>query len=159
MKITDLSQADSELVLAHFNSLSESSLRSRFGFSPSQSTLESYIRFMFSGHDFVFAAMKDSKVVGLAHLAVKGGVAELGLSILDEAQGQGLGRVLVGQCLEQCQKRNVKEMLLLTVAHNFKVLRLLRRYPHRMTSGLEGSMAAIDVSKWASDSELKGLAA
>lgn len=148
MDLVRLSDKDSHLVLEHFKTLTDASLRSRFGFSPSSTTLNVYIEFMFKGQSRVFAAWEGERVIGLAHLSIEKSSAELGISILDGHQGKGIGRILIEQCLVECDKENVREMLLLTVAHNFKVLRLLRSYPHTIKSGLDGCMAAIDVTKW-----------
>lgn len=148
MNLVRLERNENTLVLEHFNLLSDSSMRSRFGFSPSPATLVSYAHRMFEGAGAVLAVKEDGRVVALAHLSFEEQSCELGISILDERQGCGIGRFLMDESLRECALAGIKTMHLLTVAHNFKVLRLLRAYPHRINSGLDGSMAAIDVDAW-----------
>jgi RimJ/RimL family protein N-acetyltransferase len=76
-----------------------------------------------------------SDVLGLVHYAVDEslptGAAELGIVVIDHAQGQGLGRFLLEQISQQALIRGIHEFQMYIHLENEAMIRLLQRigYP------------------------------
>jgi ribosomal-protein-alanine N-acetyltransferase len=70
----------------------------------------------------------DGTPVGLAQLAVRQGIGWIeAIAIAPAYQGRGLGRLLVGSCVDQLRARQAQTVRLLVFQSNELALRLYRR--------------------------------
>jgi GNAT superfamily N-acetyltransferase len=92
--IRRLGEAHRRSVVEHLQQLPESDLRLRFGHG-SKSVVEDYASSFDFRRDAVLGAVdSEGRLLGLAHVPIRDGVAELGVSVLPCARGRGLGLAL-----------------------------------------------------------------
>ena len=116
---------DRARVEAHLRALEPAARRSRFLASVADSSLERYVQGLHPPHDVLIGALQAAHgtgLVGLAHLALfthQGlAAAELGLSILAPARGQGLGRRLTKHAMAVASGLGAKRLVLFFDADN-----------------------------------------
>jgi GNAT superfamily N-acetyltransferase len=90
-----LSPANRDALRRHFHALEASDRRLRFGSMISDAGIDDYVTQIDFDRDVVFGTFDDDlNLTGVAHVAVAGGVAELGVSVLPGHRGQGIGSAL-----------------------------------------------------------------
>jgi hypothetical protein len=90
-----LSPASRDALLHHFLALETNDRRLRFGSMISDEGIADYIARIDFERDAVFGVFDDELgLTGVAHVAVAGGVAELGVSVLHGHRGEGIGSAL-----------------------------------------------------------------
>src|SRR5258705_2389835 len=81
-------------LLAHLLALGAEDRRLRFEYSMSDDGVRRYVEGIDFSHDAVFAVTDaDLTIVGAAHLARKDRHADLGVSVLSQSRGRGIGGV------------------------------------------------------------------
>ena len=79
-------------LLAHFVALDSEDRRLRFGHAPGDEGLAQYVESLDLTRDSVLAVYDAHRhIIAAAHIAMRGGNAETGLSVLPQARGLGLG--------------------------------------------------------------------
>lgn len=79
----------------HFHALEPDDRRLRFGSMISNDGIDHYVAQIDFDRDAVFGVFDDElNLAGVAHVAVGGGVAELGVSVLPGHRGRGVGSAL-----------------------------------------------------------------
>jgi len=98
-----LSPADRPAILRHLARLGPEQARLRFGHSPTDSSLASYLKSLDFDRDALFGAVDDAsgEMFAFAQMAQdpEPGCGELGLSVELSCQGLGLGKALLGRAL------------------------------------------------------------
>jgi GNAT superfamily N-acetyltransferase len=90
-----LSPANRDALLHHFRALEANDRRLRFGSMISDEGIADYVAQIDFDRDAVFGVFDDELgLAGVAHVAVAGGVAELGVSVLPGHRGAGIGSAL-----------------------------------------------------------------
>lgn len=90
-----LTAADGSTLLAHFTALDAEDRRLRFGVTVDDEFLARYVAGLDFERDLVFGARgAPGRWVGIGHLVREGKAAELGLSVLPEGRGHGLGSAI-----------------------------------------------------------------
>lgn len=90
-----LSAADTGSLIAHFTALGPEDRRLRFGLQVDDAFIERYVRGIDFERDVVFGARSGpGQWVGIGHLVLDGKYTELGLSVLPDARGRGLGAAI-----------------------------------------------------------------
>jgi RimJ/RimL family protein N-acetyltransferase len=130
-----LTAADRAAVADHFLALDADDRRLRFGASLSDEAvlhLEERIDF---GRDEIFGVPGDDlRLLGVVHVASYPGRAELGLSVLPEARGQGVGAALFSRAVMHLTNRGVREVFVHCVRENGAMMRLARRNGMRLVA-------------------------
>lgn len=94
-----LSPLDRPRLCAHFEALDDADRRLRFGGALPNEMLQEYVARIDFTHDRVFAAFDPTfAVVAVAHLGIRAGTAEIGLSVLPAQRREGLALRLVERC-------------------------------------------------------------
>lgn len=110
--LRELTAEDRERLLVHFLALGDEDRMLRFGQRVANHVIENYVRNIDYVRDTLFGVVNSEQhLVGVGHLAcpaANGGnrTAELGISVLEEARGQGVGTKLFERAA--MRSRNVR---------------------------------------------------
>jgi RimJ/RimL family protein N-acetyltransferase len=130
-----LTAADSAAVADHFLALDADDRRLRFGASLSDEAVRHLEERIDFGRDEIFGAQGDDlRLLGVVHVAFYPGRAELGLSVLPEARGQGVGAALFSRAVMHLTNRGVREVFVHCVRENGAMMRLARRNGMRLVA-------------------------
>ena len=115
--------------LDHLLALPPEDARLRFGSAISAETITKYVRGIDFDTDEVFGVYGDGMMlVGAAHLAFNGDeAAELGVSVLPQQRGHGVGEALVARAAEHARNRKVRQLYMHCLAENATMIHIARR--------------------------------
>ena len=112
----------------HLLALPPGDARLRFGSAITAETITKYVRGIDFDTDEVFGVHGHGlALVGAAHLAFAGETAELGVSVLPEQRGRGVGEALVTRAAEHARNRKVRQLFMHCLAENSVMIRIARR--------------------------------
>ncbi len=132
-----LSPADREALAEHFLALGPEDRRLRFGALLSDEAILDMEQRIDFERDRLFAVADDElRLLGVVHVAFYKGKAELGLSVLPAARGQGLGNALFSRAVMHLRNRMVREVFVHCLTENGAMMHLARK--HRMRVEHEG---------------------
>ncbi len=121
-------------ILRHFLSLSDADRSLRFGNALSDEALADYVAKLDFRQDALFGLSKiRGPLLALAHLALgqtepgRQVQAELGLSVLANARGQGLGSRLFKHALDYCLKLKIDAFYMHCLANNQTMLHIAKK--------------------------------
>jgi RimJ/RimL family protein N-acetyltransferase len=127
---------------SHFLALSPHDRRLRFGATLSETAITGYVQGIDFQRDAVFGVIAPEGLVGVAHLAMGGDVAELGISVLPQARGRGAGQRLFCRGTEHARERGLRRLLMHCLADNAAMMHIARR------SGMSVVVAAGDADAY-----------
>lgn len=120
----------------HLLALDAEDRRLRFGSPMSDPRIVDYVRHIPLEHDAVFVVTDDElAIVAAAHLARSYEVAEIGLSVLREVRGRGLGSALFERCITRARNWRLRALFSACLAENETMVYLSRKH------GLSGHAA------------------
>lgn len=135
--LSDQHRAD---LLAHFVQLGPEDRRLRFGTAIADAGIQSYVNLIDFTQSDVFAVFDEEvRIIGAVHLAYAEDSAELGLSVLREARGMGIGNSLFEKATVHLSNRFVRSVYMHCLRENQVILHLARK--NRMRIVLDGSEA------------------
>jgi len=127
MVIRPLYAHERPLFAAHLKRLPEDDRRCRFARAGvSDEWIESYVTAIPAG-DLILAALGRDGMVGAAHLALSGRVAEVGLSVEPDHRAEGIGSDLFAQAVTVARNRRAGELFTVCLSGNRAMLALARR--------------------------------
>ena len=123
-----LSAADRTRIVEHFDQLGSADRYLRFGSPMGTEVLRLYV----DGIDFhsgvVFGVHADDlELVGVAHVAAGSGVAEIGLSVLDDWRNAGIGQLLLERAAGWARAQGITTLFMHCLAENGAIRRLAKR--------------------------------
>ena len=114
--------------MEHLLALPPEDARLRFGSVVSAVTIERYVDGIDFDADEVFGVHGEGlRLVGAAHLAFSRDSAELGVSVLPEQRGRGIGEALVARAAEHARNRSVPRLYMHCLAENAAMIHIARR--------------------------------
>ena len=124
-----LRASDRASLANHFISLDADDRRLRFGSTISDEGLRDYARRIDFERDGVFAVHDDagSRLLAVIHVALSARSAELGLSVVPECRGHGLGSVLFARAVNFLRNRGTPEVFVHCLTENGAMMHLARR--------------------------------
>jgi len=134
-----LGAADRDALHRHFAQLPPDDLRLRFGRIPGGDWLRLYVDGIDFNRDAVLGVRDGGEVVGMAHVALFQGAAELGISVVPSHRRRGIARALFDRGALHARNRGVVELFMHCLAENVA----MRRIAHDagMRTLLEGGEA------------------
>lgn len=115
-------------VRAHLLSLDATDRTLRFGVTSDADAVERYVANLdFERDVFLGARARDGALVGLAHVALVDGIAELGVSVCERARRSGVAAALAQAALREAQRLAAREFRFDFVAGNAGMRRLARK--------------------------------
>ena len=114
----------------HFLALPTEDRRLRFGSSLSPGEgIAAYVDHIDFVRDAVFAVHDDRlALVGVAHLAFADDLAELGISVLPEHRGRGVGSALFERASAHARNRSVPRLFMHCLKENAPIMRMAKRF-------------------------------
>ena len=113
----------------HFFELDATDRHLRFGSSLNDSAVLNYVDGIDFERDEVYAITDDAQaILGAVHIAVVGQDAELGLSVLVAARGQGIGNALFERAVMRLRNRCVREVRVRCLHQNAAMMHLAQKY-------------------------------
>ena len=126
--IRELSRLERAALEQHFVSLGSDDRRLRFGVPMSDSALRDYAARIDFERDAVFGVSGDDlRLLGVAHLARAAGHAGLGVSVLEQARGRGLGGALLARAHLRARNWGVRALFMHCLAENAAMMYLARK--------------------------------
>jgi len=119
--------ARSKLV-EHFGKLEPEDVRLRFGAPMAPDAIAAYVESIDFGADAVVGVYDDElNLGGVAHIAFGGDAAELGVSVLAEHRGRGIGSALFARAVEHARNRFVTRIYMHCLAENAAMMHIARK--------------------------------
>ena len=113
----------------HFLQLDATDRHLRFGSSLNDSAVIHYVDSIDFERDEVYAVADDmQRILGVVHIAVLPLEAELGLSVIAAARGQGIGNALFERAVMHLRNRCVREVLVRCLHQNAAMMHLAYKY-------------------------------
>lgn len=130
-----LTHEDRRALLAHFLSLDREDRRLRFGACIPDIVIREYVARLDFGRDGLFA-VRDAhgRIVAVAHVAMAGDAAELGLSVDPAHRSVGNGGALFARAVDFLRNRAVHEIYVHCLAENAPMRHLALRHGMRLSS-------------------------
>jgi GNAT superfamily N-acetyltransferase len=111
---------------AHYLALAAEDRRLRFGLQVTDEFIEKFVERVDFGRDVVFGVCSGSgRWLGIGHL-VPGNGAELGLSVLPEARGKGLGAAIFRFAVAHAARNGVRRLFMHFLTRNKAILSIAR---------------------------------
>jgi RimJ/RimL family protein N-acetyltransferase len=122
-----------EVVLDHLLALDERGRALRFGIASDADAVRRYIDSIDFEHSPVLGARTpDGRWLGIAHLAIDGGTAELGISVAEAARRLGIGAALATAALREAERAGAREFRFDYATDNAGMAKLARRLGMRV---------------------------
>ena len=164
-----LTERDRPALEAHFIALGADDRRLRFGSAIGDDGLRAYVARIDFERDGIFTVQDDDmQVLAVVHVAVVGPSAELGLSVLPELRGKGMGSALFARAVMHLRNRGLREVFVHCITENAAMMHLARKHGMRMEfSGsesdarlvLEPPTAESRVTEWLHESHVQTIQA
>lgn len=141
IRVKALGERDRRRLLTHFLALGDEDRMQRFGSLYTDDAITRYVQRIDLDRDEVFGVFDDLQLIGVGHLAftardatpqsrqitVKACVGKLGISVLPEARGQGVGAKLLERAAMHCRNQDVDILLIPCLASNQAMLRMANK--------------------------------
>lgn len=116
-------------LVAHFLALPMKDRSLRFGASLPPRVIAAYVDGIDFDHDAVFGVQDDRlELVGVAHVAFEGDLAEVGLSVLPAHRGRGLGGALFKRVVAHARNRYIPRLFMHFLWENAPIMRIAQRF-------------------------------
>ncbi len=131
-----LDRADRDAMVAHFAALGEEDRRLRFGVAVDDSVIARYVDGIDFERDVVFGARgAPGQWVGIGHLVLDGKAAELGLSVLPQARGHGLGAAIFRYAVVRAARAGYGRLYMHCLTRNRAIMSIARNAGMSIESG------------------------
>jgi GNAT superfamily N-acetyltransferase len=115
-------------LLTHLLALDAEDRRLRFAHALSDDGVRHYVEGIDLTRDAVFVVTDTNlAVIGAAHLAREDGHAQLGMSVLPQGRGQGIGGALLARCAARASNWGVRVMFMNCLVENAPMMHLARK--------------------------------
>ena len=148
-----LRKTDCPALVAHFLALDPEDRRLRFGTPLPDERLQQIVEGISFDRDELFAvADNDMRLLGVVHVALGPGPAELGLSVLPEARGQGIGNALFTRAVMHLRNRGANEVFVHCLSENTTMMHLAHKHGMRIEYAGSESDAFLRLPKASTES-------
>ena len=131
--VRELTRDDLDHLITHFLALASDDRLLRFGHTVSDTVVENYVRAIDFDVDSVFGVYDDQlQLLGVGHLAnlrPQAGKrsAELGVSVLEQARGQGIGTHLFTRATIRCRNTAVTSLYMHCLSYNGTMMHIAKK--------------------------------
>ena len=134
--IRRLNEANRATLLAHFLALPQRDRSLRFGMSLATTVIAAYVDRIDFVRDAVFGVHDDRlALIGVAHVAIEGDRAELGLSVLPAHRRCGVGSALFDAAVAHASDRRIPMLFMHCRTANAAIIRIAQRFGMDIISG------------------------
>ena len=115
-------------LLTHLLALDAEDRHLRFAHMLSDDGIRHYVEGIDLARDAVFVVTGiDLAIIGAAHLAREDGYAQLGISVLPQSRGQGIGGALLVRCAARARNWGARVMFMNCLVENSTMMHLARK--------------------------------
>jgi GNAT superfamily N-acetyltransferase len=115
-------------LITHLLALDGEDRHLRFAHMLSDDGIRHYVEAIDLTRDVVFIVTDaDLAIIGAAHLAREDGHAELGISVLPQSRGQGIGGALLARCAARARNWGMRVMFMHCLVENTAMMHLARK--------------------------------
>lgn len=126
--VLQLSEANREAMKRHFLTLDAEDLRLRFEHVISETTLLKYVDSIDFEQDAVFGVFDDRlELAGVAHLGLRGEIAEFGVSVIPGHRGEGIGTALYRRAYEYSRNHRIATLFVHCLKENAAMMHIARK--------------------------------
>lgn len=126
--VLQLTGSNREALRRHFLSLDEEDLRLRFEHVISEMTLMKYVDAIDFDSDAVFGVFDENlELAGVAHLGLRGEIAEFGVSVAPGHRGEGVGTALYRRAYEYCRNHRIGTLFVHCLHENAAMMHIARK--------------------------------
>ena len=144
--IRRLNEAARATLMTHFLALPVRDRCLRFGTSLAPQVIAAYVAGIDFTRDAVFGLHDDRlMLVGLAHLACKDDLAEVGLSVLPAHRGRGVGSALFRRAVAHARFRCIPRLIMRFLSTNVPIMRIARRFGMSIVTAAGESSAHLEL--------------
>ena len=164
-----LLESERDSLITHFLALGPEDRRLRFGSTLADDGIRAYVARIDFGRDGLFAVQDDAlRLLAAVHIATTGNIAELGLSVVPQSRGQGLGNALFRRAVTFLRNRGGVEVFVHCLSENAAMMHLARKNGMRIvySGGESDARVAIEpatadsfVNEWLDDQKGRTLQA
>ncbi len=123
-------------LVTHFLALPMKDRSLRFGAALAPGIIAAYVDGIDFDRDAVFGVHDDRlALVGVAHVAIEDGLAELGLSVLPAHRGRGIGGALFKRTVAHARNRYVPRLLMHCLSGNEPIMRMAQKFRMNIVAG------------------------
>jgi GNAT superfamily N-acetyltransferase len=134
--VKELAAADRPAIEMHLRALNSEDRRLRFGARMQDAALLAYAGRVDFDRDAVFGVIGSSlQLLGWAHLAWSEGLAEFGISVLEEERGRGIGSKLLARAHMHARNWGSRSLFMHCLSENAVMLHLARKQEMRIVAG------------------------
>lgn len=157
LTVHELGRSHQAAITEHFQALGGEDRRLRFGATLSDDAIAQHVANIRYGSDSLFGVYSDDlRLLAVAHLASRVDPAELGLSVLPAARGQGVGSLLFERAVLRARSLGIRELFMHCLAQNDAILHIARKAGMQVTrDGIEAEarlrLPATDLSVLAAE--------
>lgn len=124
----ELSRLERTALEGHLLALGDEDRRLRFGIALPDQAIRDYVTGIDFEHDAVFGVFDDSlRLIAAAHLARCEGHAELGVSVLPEWRGRGVGAALLARSHTHARNWGIRALFMHCLSENGAMMHLARK--------------------------------
>jgi len=149
-----LDTSDRPALLAHLLALDNEDRRLRFGFVARDNAIERYVQEMDFDRDAVFGVHSTGgegrQFDGITHLALDNRHAEIGVSVLEYARGQGIGTALVSRAAVHARNLGIEVLYMQCLSENAAIMRIARVLGMNVVTAGRDSQATLSLPETAS---------
>lgn len=126
--VLPLSETNRPALRRHFLRLEPEDLRLRFEHVISEITLLKYVDAIDFQRDAVFGVFDDRlELAGVAHLGLRGEIAEFGVSVAPGHRGEGIGTALYRRAYEYCRNHRIDTLFVHCLKENAAMMHIARK--------------------------------
>lgn len=126
--VLPLSETNRPALRRHFLRLEPEDLRLRFEHVISEITLLKYVDAIDFQRDAVFGVFDDRlELAGVAHLGLRGEIAEFGVSVIPGHRGEGIGTALYRRAYEYCRNHRIDTLFVHCLKENAAMMHIARK--------------------------------
>jgi GNAT superfamily N-acetyltransferase len=126
--VLPLSETNRPALRRHFLRLEPEDLRLRFEHVISEITLLKYVDAIDFQRDAVFGVFDDRlELAGVAHLGLRGEIAEFGVSVVPGHRGEGIGTALYRRAYEYCRNHRIDTLFVHCLKENAAMMHIARK--------------------------------
>lgn len=142
----ELSRLERDNLGAHLTTLDTEDRRLRFGIAIGDAAIGDYVARIDFGRDAVFGVFDDElHLIGAAHLARAEEHAELGLSVLPDHRGRGIGGALLGRAHTHARNWGVAVLFTHCLTENAAMMHLARKQGMKIVAASGEADARLDL--------------
>lgn len=141
-----LRRLEREALASHFLALGPEDRRLRFGAALPDELVRAYVARIDFERDEAFAVTShDLRLLGVVHVAFSEDAAELGLSVLPEARGLGVGNALFERAVMHLRNRGARTVFTHCLGENQAMMHLATKHGMRIVRSGEESDAHLEL--------------